>query len=235
MDLKSIKHSVRLPLLLLFVAMLAFPIYGAAAEQGDVPTGSLSAAGSESSDSPGLPEYTGVRRLAGDVTLATLSNGLTVIVQENHVAPVATVRCYVNNTGSAYEGRNLGAGLSHVLEHVVSGGTTARRSEKEIEKIIDTFGGATNAYTSTDRTVYFIDCPARHTMAAIDLVADAMQHIAFEPTEFERELAVVQRELADGKVNRQRVLWKLLMRTLYTVHPVRHPVIGYLDVLQSTT
>ena len=48
---------------------------------------------------------------ARKVTLATLSNGLTVIVQENHVAPVATVRCFVKNTGSAYEGKHLGAGL----------------------------------------------------------------------------------------------------------------------------
>ncbi|MEE8451931.1 MAG: pitrilysin family protein [Thermoguttaceae bacterium] len=235
MDLKSIKRSVRSGLVTVFVAAMVSAAFVGAAERVDSQIGSGGAESGDSSEKPGLPEYIGVRHLPGDVTLATLSNGLTVIVQENHVAPVATVRCYVKNTGSAYEGRDLGAGLSHVLEHVVSGGTTTRRSEKQIEKIIDTFGGATNAYTSTDRTGYYIDCPARHTMAVIDLVADAMQHIAFEPTEFERELAVVQRELADGKVNRQRVLWKLLMQTLYTVHPVRHPIIGYLDVLRSTT
>ena len=85
---------------------------------------------------PAMPEYTSVRHLAENVTLASLDNGLTVIVQENHTAPVATVRCYVKNTGSAFEGRYLGAGLSHVLEHVVAGGTTVHRSEKEIEKII---------------------------------------------------------------------------------------------------
>ena len=83
---------------------------------------------------PEPPRYTSVRRLPDEVTLATLSNGLTVIVQENHAAPVATVRCFVKNTGSAYEGKNLGAGLSHVLEHVVAGGTTTHRTEKEIEQ-----------------------------------------------------------------------------------------------------
>ena len=182
-----------------------------------------------------LPTYESVRQLPDSVTLATLSNGLTVIVQENHVAPVATVRCYVKNTGGAFEGRWLGAGLSHVLEHVVSGGTTTRRSEKEIEKIIDTFGGATNAYTSSHLTAYFIDCPARNATGAIDLVADSMQHCAFEPSEFERELKVVRRELADGEANRRRVQWKLLSRTIYTEHPVRHPTIGYLDVLGGTS
>jgi len=181
------------------------------------------------------PTYERVRQLPGAVTLATLSNGLTVIVEENHVAPVATVRCYVKNTGGAFEGRWLGAGLSHVLEHVVAGGTTTRRTEKEIEKIIDTFGGATNAYTSSHLTAYFIDCPARNAMGAIELVADSVQRCAFEPSEFERELMVVRQELADGEVSRRRVQWKLLNQTIYTKHPARHPTIGYLDVLNRTS
>jgi zinc protease len=181
------------------------------------------------------PTRESVLQLPEAVTLATLSNGLTVIVQENHVAPVATVRCFVRNTGSAYEGKNLGAGLSHVLEHVVAAGTTTHRTEKEIEKIVDSFGGATNAFTSTDLTAFFIDCPAKNTLAAIELVADAMQHVKFEPAEFARELKVVRRELADGEVDRQRVLWKLLNQTVYTTHPARHPIIGYLDVLNATT
>ena len=184
---------------------------------------------------PAMPEYTSVRHLAENVTLASLDNGLTVIVQENHTAPVATVRCYVKNTGSAFEGRYLGAGLSHVLEHVVAGGTTVHRSEKEIEKIIASFGGVTNAYTTNDHTTFFIDCPARNAMTAIELTADAMQHITFEPKEFARELKVVRRELADDEVDRGHVMNDLLDLTVYAVHPARHPVIGYLQVLNGTT
>ncbi len=183
----------------------------------------------------GSPTYESVRTLPHAITLATLSNGLTVIVQENHVAPVATVRCYVKNTGSAFEGRHLGAGLSHVLEHVVAGGSTSRRNEKEIEEIIDRFGGATNAFTSNGMTAYFIDCPAKDVDTCIELLADSMQRIIFEPSEFERELKVVRRELSDGEANRQRVQWKLLGQTIYTTHPARHPIIGYLDVLNGTT
>jgi zinc protease len=181
------------------------------------------------------PRYTSVQRLPDGVTVATLSNGLTVIVQENHAAPVATVRCTVKNTGSAYEGKNLGAGISHVLEHVVAAGSTSHRTEKEIEKIVNTFGGATNAFTSTDMTSFYIDCPAKNTMKTIELVADAMQNVIFVPAEFERELKVIRRELADGEVDRERMLWKLLQQTVYTVHPMRHPIIGYLDALNRTT
>ncbi len=184
---------------------------------------------------PERPTCVGLLQLPDNITVASLSNGLTVIVQENHAAPVATVRCYVKNTGSAFEGKNLGAGLSHVLEHVAAGGTTTRRTEKEVEKLVNTFGGATNAYTSNDLTAYFIDCPAKNTLQAIELTADSMQRIKFDPAEFARELKVVRRELADGETNRQRVLWKMLHETVYSVHPARIPIIGYLDVLNATT
>jgi len=184
---------------------------------------------------PQIPKYTSVRKLPGSITVGTLSNGLTVIVQENHVAPVATVRCYVKNTGSAFEGKHLGAGLSHVLEHVVAGGTTRKRPERETRKLIDSFGGATNAYTSHDMTVYFIDCPAKNADMAIELVADSMQHVTFDPSEFARELLVVNRELDDGEVDRSRVQWKLLHQSVYTEHPARHPTIGYQEVLNATT
>jgi len=173
---------------------------------------------------PAKLEYTSVRHLAENVTLALLDNGFDGHRSGEPPAPVATVRCYVKNTGSAFEGRYLGAGLSHVLEHVVAGGTTVHHSEKEIEKIIASFGGVTNAYTTNDHTTFFIDCPARNATTAIDLMADAMQHITFESKEFARELKVVRRELADDEVDRGHVMSDLLNLTVYAVHPARHPV-----------
>lgn len=219
--------SVRLLMIVLCFALLVSPtVLGVFAAEPDL---------SPEAANDGTAGFESIQPLGNSVTLATLSNGLTIIVQENHVAPVATVRCYVKNTGSAFEGRHLGAGLSHVLEHVVAGGSTSRRNEKEIEQIIDRFGGATNAFTSTSMTAFFIDCPAKDVSTCIDLLADSMQRIIFEPSEFERELKVVRRELADGEANRARVQWKLLGQTVYTTSPARHPVIGYLDVLNSTT
>ncbi|MBQ9454934.1 MAG: insulinase family protein [Thermoguttaceae bacterium] len=183
--------------------------------------------------SPSFSEIRSRLTYPNDITVAKLANGLTVIVQENHTAPVATVRCAVRNTGSVNETKYLGAGLSHVLEHVVAGGSTTKRSEKEIRDLIDTFGGVTNAYTSLDVTSYFIDCPVRNVETCIELIADQMQHAAFIPSEFDRELEVVQRELADGEENRARVMWKLAQETLYQESPAHLPIIGYLDVLRQ--
>ena len=205
------------------------PLYAAAPASPEV-----SASGPPAPDSTRLPYYTSIQTLERSVTLGRLSNGLTVIVQEHHVAPVATVRCYVANTGSAFEGPYLGAGISHVLEHIVAGGSTTSRTEAQIRELVNRFGGATNAFTSHDMTFYYIDCPAKDTLACIELVADFMQHCRFEPAEFDRELEVIKRELADGEADRSRVQWDLLAQTVYQVSPARHPIIGYLDVLSRT-
>lgn len=177
--------------------------------------------------------YESRQALGKGVTQAGLSNGLTVLVQENHAAPVATVRCFVRNTGSAYEGQYLGAGLSHLLEHLVAGGTNRKRSEDEIQKILDTMGGQTNAFTSTEMTAFLIDCPAAHVTQAIELVADYMQGALIPEPEYARELGVVQRELEMGQADRENVLHQTLKSLLYTEHPMRHPIIGYLPVVQQ--
>jgi zinc protease len=177
--------------------------------------------------------YESQQSLGKGVTKAQLTNGLTVLVQENHAAPVATVRCYVKNTGSAYEGRYLGAGLSHMLEHLVAGGTTTKKPEKEIQRLLDTMGGQTNAFTSTDVTAYYIDCPAKQVSLAMELIAEAMQFAMIPEDEYVREMGVVQRELEMGEEDRDRMLYQAMKSLIFTEHPVRHPTIGYLAVVQQ--
>ncbi len=180
-------------------------------------------------------EYTQTQKLPKSVTLAKLSNGMTVLVQENHTAPVATVRCYVDNTGSAYEGKYLGMGISHLLEHLVAGGSTTNRTEKEISNIIDTLGGQTNAYTSNNVTAYYINCPSKKANVAIELIADSMQNAAIPEDEYRRELGVVQRELEMGESQRLRVGYQAMKELVFTRHATRVPIIGYLQVLQGVT
>jgi len=179
--------------------------------------------------------YQARQQLDKGVTLAQLSSGLTVLVQENHAAPVATVRCYVRNTGSAYEGEFQGAGLSHLLEHLVAGGSTSRRSEAEIQRLLDSLGGRTNAFTSTELTAFYIDCPAGQVELAMELIAENMQYAVIPAAEFQREMGVVQRELEMGQADRDRMLHQALKLLLYTRSPMRLPTIGFLPVVQQVT
>ncbi len=180
--------------------------------------------------------YRSLQRLPKATTLATLHNGLTVLVQENHAAPVVTVRCYSAQHRRVPSRENIWEPVSATCWSTWSpAAPQPGASEKEIERIIDSIGGATNAFTSVDVTGYYIDCPSKHVFTALELMAEFMLHCAFAPEEFDRELKVVRQEMADGEVNRRRVLWNLLNQTMYLEHPVRHPVIGYADVLMQTT
>src|SRR5436305_10725762 len=86
-----------------------------------------------------------------------LPNGLTLIVQEDRSAPVASVQAWCG-TGSIHEDAQLGAGLSHMLEHMLFKGTSTRGANA-IAQSVQAVGGYINAYTSFDRTVYWIDTP----------------------------------------------------------------------------
>ena len=87
------------------------------------------------------------------VRLVTLQNGLTLIIREDHSAPVVSAQAWCK-AGSIDEGKWLGAGLSHVLEHMLFKGTTTRPGSR-IDQEVQEAGGYMNAYTSFDRTVSF--------------------------------------------------------------------------------
>jgi zinc protease len=180
-------------------------------------------------------KYRSQASLGKGLTKAVMTTGLTVLVQENHAAPVATVRCFVKNTGSAYEGKFLGMGLSHMLEHLVALGSTTKRAEEESQRLLDMMGGQTNAFTTTDLTAFYIDAPAKHTDLAIELIADSMQNSIIPEKEYLREMGVVQRELEMGEADRGRMLHQATKELLYQDHPVRHPTIGYIAVVQQAT
>ncbi|MEO8352994.1 MAG: pitrilysin family protein [Chthoniobacteraceae bacterium] len=163
----------------------------------------------------------------------TLPNGLTIIVQEDHSAPVANVQAWVE-TGSIHEDRWLGAGLSHLLEHMIFKGTD-QRGASEFAQAVQDEGGYINAYTSFDRTVYWIDIPARGVPVALELLGDAMQHASIPNDELIKEQEVIRREFAMGFDDPDRVASHQLFATAYREHPYRHPVIGHLDVFNAVT
>ena len=162
-----------------------------------------------------------------------LPNGLTLLVQRDAFAPVASVQVWVK-TGSIHEGALLGAGLSHYLEHMLFKGTT-RRAGREISTTIPAHGGNINAYTTFDRTVYYIDLPSEHLGVAVDILADAVLHSTLPADEVTREKDVILREIAMGQDDPDSRLGKTLFETAFREHPYRHPIIGHRDVFSGVT
>jgi zinc protease len=157
-----------------------------------------------------------------------LENGLAVIVREDHSAPVVSAQVWCR-AGSIHEGKWLGAGLSHVLEHMLFKGTTTRPGSR-IDQEVQDAGGYMNAYTSFDRTVYYINVPSSGARVAIDILADIARNATLPEDELAKELDVIRREMDMGEDDPGRKSGRRLFETAYTTSPYRYTIIGYLDI-----
>src|SRR5436190_12333044 len=166
-----------------------------------------------------------------DEIVSVLKNGMTVIIKRVP-SPVTSVRAYVA-AGGVYEGKWLGGGLSHLLEHLVAGGSNERRTEEENRNLLQEIGNNSNAYTTADRTSFFVNTTTDHAAKAIDLIAGWMLGAKITRAEYAREYMVVQRELEKDKGEADWVFYDLSNFNRYLVSPARVPVIGYQEVIQG--
>lgn len=162
-----------------------------------------------------------------------LPNGLTLLIKRDTSAALASVQVWVK-TGSIHESEHLGAGLSHYLEHMLFKGTE-RRAGREISATVQAHGGYINAYTTFDRTVYYIDLPSEHANVAIDILADAVLHSTLPADEVAKEKDVILREIAMTKDDPDNRIWDSLFSTAFREHPYRQPIIGHRDVFSAIT
>jgi zinc protease len=159
-----------------------------------------------------------------------LENGLTVILKEDHSAPVAAVQVWVK-TGSANETAEE-AGLTHQIEHMIFKGTPSKNTG-EIARTIETSGGRINAYTSFDRTVYFVEIDSARFDTALDVLLDAIQHSLFDAEELKKEKEVVLEEYRRSLDIPENQLSWAMMALSYRKHPYGRPIIGYENTIRS--
>lgn len=172
-------------------------------------------------------------QLPPGTTLTRLPHGLRVIVREDRSAPVVSAQAWCR-TGSIDEGRWLGAGLSHVLEHMLFKGTTTRGAGR-IDQEVQEAGGYMNAYTSFDRTVYWINVPNTGGRVAVDILCDVMQRATLPPDELAKEMDVIRREMDMGQDDPGMRSSRRLFEVAYTRSPYRYTIIGYPDIFNRLT
>jgi zinc protease len=161
-----------------------------------------------------------------------LPNGLTVILQESHAAPVVTVQFWVK-VGSAREEPEI-AGITHFIEHLIFKGT-AKRKVGEIAREIEGVGGEINAYTSYDQTVYHVVLASRYLDLALETLSDAVFNPSFDAAEVDKERLVVLEEIKRGQDDPGSELTKLLYAKAFTKHPYGRPVIGYKEIIEKVS
>ncbi len=186
----------------------------------------------EETEAREAPEVSRIVKTGDGTIVATLENGLTVIVKPKRTAPVVCVQSFVG-AGGLYEGEWLGCGISHLTEHLVAKGAVhamagaTAESAKQTTGRVDEIGGQSNAYTSLNRTSYYISAASSKANECIALVADWMARPEITKKDFDREHGVVQRELEMGKDDPSRQMWYTHAKNVFGNHPAAVPVIGY--------
>ncbi|HEU5288538.1 MAG TPA: pitrilysin family protein [Candidatus Limnocylindria bacterium] len=166
-----------------------------------------------------------------DHTKRTLPNGVRVLVAEMPEARSASIAVFVG-AGSRMEDRT-NAGTGHFLEHIVFKGTSKRPTAAEISQEIESRGGAVNAATDKEVTVFWSRLPARHWRVALDVVADLIRAPMLRPGDVDMEKRVVIEELRMYRDQPQDRVHTLIDELLYPRHPLGWEVAGRETVVNA--
>lgn len=162
-----------------------------------------------------------------------LDNGLELIVQEDHRAPVAVVQVWYR-VGSADEHDGI-TGVSHALEHMMFKETESLKTG-EFSAIVAARGGRENAFTSYDYTAYFQQWAADNVEESFRLEAERMARLVISDEEFNKEINVVleERRLRTDD-NPQSLAIEAARAAAYQTSAYRQPVIGWAADIQQMT
>ncbi|MGE0460217.1 MAG: M16 family metallopeptidase [Vicinamibacterales bacterium] len=161
-----------------------------------------------------------------------LGNGLKVLVQEVHTAPLASVWCWYR-VGSRDEGPGV-TGVSHWVEHMNFKGTT-NIPRDQVKGIIEQFGGSWNGYTWIDQTTYLETASIEALDRMLFIEAERMDRCLYDPSECESERTVIISELQGGENDPEQLLDMEVTAMAFKVHPYRHPTIGWQSDLEAMT
>ncbi len=124
------------------------------------------------------------------------------------------------------------SGFAHFFEHMMFRGTEAF-SEEKYNDVLRAIGADSNAYTSSDRTVYHILASSRSLPRTIEIEADRFRRLKYEKAQFQKEAGAVLGEYKKSAANPFMGLFEKLQDTAYDVHPYQHRVIGFLKDIEA--
>ncbi len=166
------------------------------------------------------------------VTRLVLPNGLTVLVREDHGAPVTAIVTWVN--AGYFDERDEDVGISHVLEHMFFKGTPTR-GVGEIARETKASGGYLNAHTIYDHTAYETVLPSDGFVTGLEVQADAYANSLIDAGELARELEVIIQEAKRKKDTPSAVAVESMYALLHDRHRFRRWRIGEEEALRALT
>jgi zinc protease len=169
----------------------------------------------------------------GEVKAHTLPNGLRIRLLPDRSAPTVSYYTFFQ-VGSRNE--KLGTtGISHLFEHMMFNGAS-KYGPKEFDRVLESRGGHSNAYTSNDVTAYYEDFAPEALETVIDLESDRMRSLRLTTDSLEQEREVVKEE---RRLRTENSIFGLMEEQLealvFLAHPYRWPVIGWMDDIERIT
>ncbi len=153
------------------------------------------------------------------------SNGLKVLVKEDHRSPVVVSQIWYK-VGSSYEPGGI-TGISHMLEHMMFKGTE-KYPAGEFSRIVAENGGNENAFTGRDYTAYFQTMEKSRLEVSFELEADRMRNLKLDAAELKKELEVVTEERRMRTDDKPRSkMQEFFMAMAFSNSPYKNPVIGW--------
>jgi predicted Zn-dependent peptidase len=164
------------------------------------------------------------------VQVTRLANGMHVVTDRMGSVETVSIGVWVD-VGTRHEPAAVN-GVAHILEHMAFKGTE-RRSALDIAAEIEAVGGHLNAYTSREHTAYYAKVLKADVGLAVDILADILQHAAFEASELERERTVILQELGQAQDTPDDIIFDLFQERAYPGQPMGQPVLGRAEIIKS--
>lgn len=179
--------------------------------------------------------FTFIRELGGVREFKQNSNGLTVLLMEDHSAPVLTFMVtYLVGSRNEVTGTT---GATHILEHLMFKGTEKFDKAKGMgmDALLDNRGALLNATTWLDRTNYYENLPSEHLELVIDIESDRMRNIKVREEDRKPEMTVVRNEFERGENSPVGSLSKAIWATAIQAHPYHHSTIGWRSDIENVS
>jgi predicted Zn-dependent peptidase len=159
-----------------------------------------------------------------------LGNGINVIFEKNMSKSVAIE--VVFKVGSNDESKEI-SGISHFLEHMLFEGTKKRKNSRAIAVEIEKYGAEFNAYTSNERTSFFIKIINKRLDIALDILSDMVANPLFNKKNIEKEKKVILKEINMVNDDPKQYQWILFQQNLFEKHPAKNPTYGTIKAVKN--
>jgi zinc protease len=160
-----------------------------------------------------------------DIKSFTLENGMKIMVLEDSSIPNANMYLFWK-VGSRNEVPGI-TGISHFFEHMMFNGAQ-KYGPKMFDRTMEAAGGANNAYTSENLTVYTNWFPSDSMEVIFELEADRIAHLAIDEKMVESERGVVTSERITGLENSNwRTIQEEVKGVAFRAHPYSWSIIGH--------